>query len=149
MEIIIPKAPWLNPLGSEAKTQRRRGRSRGGRHQAVKVSACAAPGHQPETQPCTSPVKAVTKRSYANTATGVLRVALSNTPFRRGKQRTGGTGAVQHPSSFICVQYSSFAVQQYVTAQQYNPAEAWCTAQQPLQPGSAASCTSSSCSSVL
>ena len=99
--------------------------------------------------PCTLPVKAAPKRSYANTATGVLRVAPSNTPFRRGKQRTGGTGAVQHPSSSISVQYSSFAVQQYVAAQQCSPAEAWCTAQQPLQHISAASCTSSPCSSVL
>ena len=91
----------------------------------MKVSASAALRRWPETNTAQRLFTAVLKRSYENNEPINLRLAVSNTPFIRGEQRTGGTGAVLHPSSYITVQYSSFAVQQYVAAQQCSPAEAW------------------------
>ena len=71
-------------------------------------------------QACATPVYGGTKRSYETYEPKHLRTALSSTSFRRGKQRIGGTGAVLHLLCLITVQYSSFAVQQYLAVLQYS-----------------------------
>ena len=146
---VAVEAPLSFTLGDIGKTQLRESRSREEHNKGREGFRACRASSSAGNPPCTKPVKAVPKRSYANTVSGDYRVALSNTPFKRGKQRTGGTGAAAHPSSFISVQYSSFAVQQYVAAQQCKPSRSLAvqlsspcsTAQQHPAP--------SSCSSAL
>ena len=114
---------------------------------AVKVSALTAlrrcagniAAHRPSTAVPKDPTKTLSPK--------LLRAAHRSLSFRRGKQRIGGTGAVLRNLSFITVQYSSSAVQQYLQLSSTVQQKLDSAAVQHLQ-CSAATCTST-CSGVL